>query len=92
MPVRRDRIPDTGIETAGGGEGLIGAEQSGDGGIAERKAGGGGADQERTAAEIGRLVRADFHVRVHVALRSVPAFDAVRISEAARMIAFWIRE
>jgi hypothetical protein len=30
----------------------------------------------------------DFHVRIHVALRSVPAFEAVRISEAARMIAF----
>jgi len=27
-----------------------------------------------------------------VGLRSVPAFEAVRISDAARMIAFWIRE
>ena len=33
----------------------------------------------------------DFHVGIHVALRSV-AVDAVRISEAARMIAFWMRE
>jgi hypothetical protein len=29
---------------------------------------------------------------IHVALRSVPALEAVRISEAARMIAFWMRE
>ena len=55
MPVRRDRIPDAGIEIAGGGERLIGAEQAGDGGIAERETGGGGADQERAAAEIGGL-------------------------------------
>jgi hypothetical protein len=27
-------------------------------------------------------------VRIHVALRSVPALEAVRISDAARMIAF----
>src|SRR5713226_5843021 len=33
----------------------------------------------------------DLHVRIHVALRSVEV-DAVRISEAARMIAFWMRE
>src|ERR1700687_5095650 len=46
----------------------------------------GGSDQERAAAEIGGRVvdgiLCDFHVRVHVALRSV-AVDAVRISEAA---------
>ena len=75
------------------GERLIGAEQAGNGGIAEREAGGGGADQERAAAEIGGLAAVgDFHVRIHVALRSVPALEAVRISEAARMIAFWMRE
>jgi hypothetical protein len=31
-------------------------------------------------------------VLVHVGLRSLPEADAVRISLAARMIAFWIRE
>ena len=94
-PVRRDRIPDAGIEIGGrGGERLIGAEHAGNGGIAERETGGGGADEERAAAEIGGLAMTflgDFHVRIHVALRSV-AVDAVRISEAARMIAFWMRE
>jgi hypothetical protein len=29
---------------------------------------------------------------VHVGLRSVEVVEAVRISDAARMIAFWIRE
>ena len=48
-----DRVPDAGIEIAGGGERLIGAQQARHGGIAEREAGGGGADQERAAAEIG---------------------------------------
>ena len=61
---------------------------AGNGGIAEHEAGGGGADQERAAAEIGGRAGGDFHVRIHVALRSVPALEAVRISEAARMIAF----
>ena len=87
-PVRRDRIPDAGIEIGGCGERLVGAEQAGNGGIAEREARGGGADEERAAAEIGGLALGDFHVRIHVALRSVPALEAVRISEAARMIAF----
>jgi hypothetical protein len=31
-------------------------------------------------------------VLIHVALRSVPALEAWRMSAAARMIAFWIRE
>ena len=61
---------------------------AGNGGIAEHEAGGGGADQERAAAEIGGFAVGDFHVRIHVALRSVPALEAVRISDAARMIAF----
>ena len=61
---------------------------AGDGGIAEHEAGGSGADQERAAAEIGGRAVGDFHVRIHVALRSVPALEAVRISDAARMIAF----
>jgi hypothetical protein len=30
-------------------------------------------------------------MRVHVGLRSFEAFDAVRMSAAARMIAFWMR-
>ena len=90
--VGRDRVPDAGIEIAGRGEGLIGAQQAGNGGIAKREACGGGADQERAAAEIGDFAGWGFHVRIHVALRSVPAADAVRISVAARMIAFWIRE
>ena len=65
---------------------------SGHAGIAEHEAGGGGADQEGAAAEICRLGRDVLHVLVHVGLRSLPAADAVRISVAARMIAFWIRE
>ena len=89
--VRRDRVPDAGIEIAGCGERLVGAEQAGNGRIAERETCGGGADEERAAAEISGLALRDFHVRIHVALRSV-AVDAVRISEAARMIAFWMRE
>ena len=32
-----------------------------------------------------------FDVRIHVAPLDLP-LDAVRISEAARMIAFWMRE
>ena len=92
MPVRRNRVPDAGIEVAGCGERLVGAEQAGNCGIAERETCGGGADEERAAAEIGGLaLSGDFHVRIHVALRSV-AVDAVRISEAARMMAFWMRE
>jgi hypothetical protein len=31
-------------------------------------------------------------VPIHVGLRSLPPTEAVRISVAARMIAFWIRE
>ena len=89
--VRRDRVPHARIEIAGGGERLIGAEQTGNRRIAEREAGGGGTDEERTAAEIGGLALGDFHVRIHVGLRS-PALDAVRMSAAARMIAFWMRE
>ena len=50
----------------------------------------------RVFVKIGRfakdVVLGDFHMRIHVALRSLPALEAVRISEAARMIAFWIRE
>ena len=43
---------------------LIGAEQAGNGGIAERETRGGGADEERAAAEIGGLaILRDFHVR-----------------------------
>ncbi len=94
--VGTNRVPDAGIEIACGGQRLIGAQQTGHGRITERKAGGGGADQERAAAEIGgyasHFVLCDFHVRIHVALRSVPALEAVRISDAARMIAFWMRE
>ena len=93
MPSGRDRVPDAGIEIGRRSQRLVGAEQAGNGGIAERKTGGGGADQERAAAEIGGLdVACDFHVLVHVGLRSVPALDAVRMSAAARMIAFWMRE
>ncbi len=91
-PVRRDRIPDTGIEIAGSGERLVGAEQAWNSRIAERETCGGGSDEERAAAQIRRLGLGNFHVRIHVALRSVPAFEAVRISDAARMIAFWMRE
>ena len=58
------------------------------GGVLIDDAGRGGSYEERAAAKIGGLVLGDFHVRIHVALRSVPAFEAVRISEAARMIAF----
>ena len=61
-------------------------------GIAEHEAGCSGADQEGTAAEVGRLGSEVFHVLVHVALRSDPEADAVRMSDAARMMAFWIRE
>ena len=75
-----------------GVERLVGAEQARNSGIAERKTCGGGSDEERAAAQIRRLGLGNFHVRIHVALRSVPAFEAVRISEAARMIAFWMRE
>ena len=55
-----------------------------------------GAHEEMAAAQIGRVGLTDpglvdFHMAVHVALRS-PALEAVRISDAARMIAFWIRE
>ena len=72
---------------------LVGAEQAGNGGVAERETRGGGADEERAAAEIGGLAFLfDFHVLVHVGLRSVPALDAVRMSAAARMMAFWMRE
>ncbi len=61
--------------------------------IAERQARGGRSDEEGAAAEIAiDDILGDFHVRIHVALRSVPALEAVRISEAARMIAFWMRE
>ena len=91
-----DRIPYAGIETAGCGEGFVRAEQAGNGGIAERETRGRGADKERAPAQIGRLaediVLGDFDMRIHVALRSLPALEAVRISEAARMIAFWMRE
>ncbi len=87
-PVRRDRIPDAGIEVAGGGERLVDAEHAGDGGIAEREACGSGTDEERATAKIGGFALGDFDVRIHVALRSVAALEAVRISEAARMIAF----
>ncbi len=94
-PVRRNRVPDAGIEVASCGERLISAEQSGNRGVTQGKPCGGGADQERTAAEIGGFaigdILGDFHVGIHVALRSVAA-DAVRISEAARMMAFWMRE
>ena len=70
--VGRDRVPDAGIEIGWRGERRIGAEQAGNGGIAEREAGGGGADQERAAAEIGGFAESGgFHVRIHVALRSV---------------------
>ena len=41
-------------------ERLIGAEQAGNGGIAEREAGGGGADEERAAAEIGGFASVRF--------------------------------
>src|ERR1700730_8557593 len=44
------------------------------------------------AGQIGGLDVRHFHVAIHVGLRSLPAADAVRISDAARMIAFWIRE
>ena len=83
-----------GSKLAGCSQRLVGAEQAGNGGVAERKTGGGGADEERAAAEIGGLdvFFGDFHVLVHVGLRSVPALDAVRMSAAARMIAFWMRE
>ena len=50
--------------------------------------GSGSADQERTAAEIGSRGLRWRHVLVHVGLRSVPALEAVRMSAAARMIAF----
>src|SRR3569833_1026683 len=80
--IGRDREPVAGFESGRRGQGLIDA---GNTGIAEHEAGGGGADQERAAAELGGR---DFHVRIHVALRSVPELDAVRISDAARMIAF----
>ena len=63
------------------------AVQTRNGGIAERKAGRSGADQEGTAGEIGVHFR-NFHVTVHVGLRSEDALEAVRISDAARMIAF----
>ena len=87
-----DRVPDAGIEIGGCRQRLIGAEQAGNRGIAERETCGGGADQERAAAEIGGFAGNVFHVRIHVGLRSVPALDAVRMSAAARMIAFWMRE
>src|SRR5437762_14204480 len=87
-PVRRDGIPDARIEITCCGERLVGAEHAGDAGIAECEACGGGANEERAAAEIGGLdIAGDFHVRIHVAVRSVPV-EAVRISDAARMIAF----
>ena len=44
-----------GSKLAGCGQRLIGAEQAGNGGVAERKTRGGGADEERAAAEIGGL-------------------------------------
>ena len=44
-----------GSKLAGCGERLVGAEHAGNGGIAEREACGGGADEERAAAEIGGL-------------------------------------
>jgi hypothetical protein len=53
--VRRNRVPDAGIEIAGCGERLVGAEQTGNRGIAERKTCGGGTDEERAAAEISGL-------------------------------------
>ncbi len=84
--VGTDRIPGRWFEVRGRGQSLVDA---GNGGITEHEACRGGANQERAAAEIGGR---DFHVRIHVALRSVPALEAVRISDAARMIAFWMRE
>ena len=88
--IGRDRVPDARFEIGGCGrrERLIDAGA----GIAEHEAGCSGADQEGTAAEVGRLGSEVFHVLVHVALRSDPEADAVRMSDAARMMAFWIRE
>ncbi len=80
-----------GSKLGGGCEGLIATEQARNGGIAERQTGRSGSDEEGATAEIGGLALRDFHVLIHVGLRS-PALDAVRISAAARMIAFWMRE
>ena len=91
-PVGSDRVPDAGIEIAGRSQRLVGAEQTRNGGVTERKARGGGADEERAAAEIGRLGCHRLDMLIHVGLRSLPEADAVRISVAARIIAFWIRE
>ena len=55
-PVGRDRVPDAGIEIGRRGRGQRAVETR-NGGIAEREAGGGGADQERAAAEVGGLGR-----------------------------------
>src|SRR5262249_58960588 len=87
--IRPDRIPDAGIKARRGGERLVDA---GHGGIAEHEAGGCGADEEGTAAEGGGHAVRGVHVLIHVGLRSVPVLEAVRMSAAARMIAFWIRE
>ncbi len=88
--IRRDRIPDARLEI--GGRSRRRRIDPGDAGIAEHEAGRGSADEEGAAAEIGRRGGDVLDVLVHVGLRSLEAVDAVRISDAARMIAFWIRE
>ena len=88
--VGSDRVPDARLEIARCcGQCTVRARYRR---IAEHQTGCRGADQERAAAQIGGLDFGDFHVAIHVGLRSVAALEAVRMSEAARRIAFWIRE
>lgn len=87
--VRRDRIPDARLEVRRRSKRFADARHAG---VAEHEAGRGGADEEGAATEIGRPGGDVVHVLIHVGLRSLPEADAVRISVAARMIAFWIRE
>src|ERR1700741_5030087 len=77
MPSGAIEYQTLGSKLAGGGKALA---IPGTGGITKRKTGGGGADQERAAAEIGAFAAQfflwGFHVLIHVGLRS-PALDAV---------------
>src|ERR1700754_3161697 len=82
-PIRADRIPDAWVEAGRRGESFISSKQTRDRCIAERKPCSRGPNDKGTAIKLSRFARGDCRVRVHVALRSAGALDAVRMSAAA---------
>jgi len=99
MPSGAIEYQTLGIEIAGCGEGLDRPRQvPGTGGIAEHETRGGGADQERTAAQIGGRAQADLSCVIFTCEFMLPSASVSGVSKRcafrkpARMIAFWMRE